>query len=766
MLLNAVRLFASVAAVYGLPGWLLWRLLPEPRDPVEGLPFSLGFGLLLVSTVAVTGVGLAGLSIPAHVTLPVVLGASALLTLALGVVAWRRGALRDLRGMRPPTGQTLALLGLTALATGFFLVHFDHDQFAEESCIVRAATAINVDYLSPELLRAANDGAWTPYLEEAAAARQPGANPFLLHNQGQRLGPGVLLAPAVALLGAFGYRFAYALQGLLLPMLGFVLGRRVIGRAWAGWAVAGLLAFSPWALGRQALDENFLALPFGTLALALLIRERPAPAAAGAVLSLFLGIRPEAVLALPAILAYVALEPRFPRGSNLRLLGALAAVGLPYLVLHGSLLAAAGTPFQGALNRPLAPHRFLGLDFELPVLLNWPFVPEPLRSPYNGWPTLAAVPLDVVHHLGLGLAAMLPGGLWLLRRRDRRTAWLLAGWFLPFLAMLMVQSNWVEPNKMGIVATVLTPLVLWTVAGLAFVASREVRPWKRFALPAVTAGALLGGSLALGGWQAPVDERVFLAPPTYAARVMPAHIPTHTPEEPAYVDWDRERLGPRLLPEVEGARFHPALVALRLRQLADLLEHPSIRDFEGPPNSYVAKLAMGEGYSVIPESTFRATEGGDPGFHLGSAASGGVPRTFTLNLVASPLLAERPLEADCSASATVLETDGPTIRLVNGLRVPWSREPMNLLVFRDRFGTVHALLLPFTPASFKVPAWLSFDVADASAAPGLQACLRLPTGTPILLVEYRSYMPGRAMERWAVIDEGDIWLSDALPMMP
>lgn len=768
-LLNALWMTVAAALVYGVPGWLAWRLLPGPRDPEEAFPTAAGLGVVGVHTLAVAAVGAAGLLGPAHLTAAGVVGASAALSAVLGVLAWRRGVLSAPR-IRRPRGRLAALYGLTALAFAFFLLHFDWNQFAEESCILRAATFINVDYLDPGLLQVASGGVDTPYLQAAREIRQSDRNDFLLFNQGQRLGPGVLVAPAAALFGTFGYRLVYALPALMLPLLGFVLGRRLTGRAGAGWAAAVLLAFSPWALQSQNLDENFMANPFGTLALALLTAGTPAPGAAGVALALFLGIRPEGVLVLPAALAFLARDRRVPRGSVARLLGGMVLAGLPYLVLQGALWLLAGASFQGALGRPPADHRFLGMDLRLSVLLNWPFVDAPLRSPYNAFPTLAAFPLDTVRRLGIALAALVPGGAAWLWRRDRRAAWLLAGWFLPFAAMLMVQSNWVEPNKMGILATVLAPVVLAVVAGGVALLDRggplalpALPAWRRWAVPLAAAAVMGGGWLALRDWQAPVDDRVYRMLPDYLAKVFSDRMPTHVDEDPAYVAWDRRRMAPGVLPSAPWSLLAPDLLALRARQLGDALERPAVAQYDGPPQTFVIKLTLGTGYVVAPVSLYKVASGGAFPFHLAEPAPGATLRPLALDLSAPPVLADRPL-VPCPDGATPVPVDGDVVHVFPGRPVPWSAAPTWLAAWRDRFGTVQLATYPGKPGPFDPPPWLQVRVHDGPL-PGGAACLALPDGATVRLSDYRSYSPGRGLARWGTAGDAP-WDAGAQPFMP
>lgn len=759
------------AGVFWLPGRLAVAVLGRPDDDDAPFALSVGLGIVLVDVPAVLGVGLAGLAGPVHLERWMLLASSALVSAALALHLARRRNLGE--PLLPRAGLTparLALGLLTVAATAFFLLRYDADALSEESCMVRASMAVNVDYMRPDRLTLEYDGpgTYSTYRSSPMQGQDPSRNAFLTFNQGQRLGPALLLAPFVTLFGPLGFRLVYALQGLLLPGLGFMLGRRLGTRPWMAWAVAAGLAVNPYTVASPTFDENFLALGFGALSLALLLRRRTAPMAAGAAFALFLSIRHVGVLLLPFVALFLA---RGEQGlkANLRFLAGLALLGLPEVLLHGFLVFQHGQAFEGAISRRAAPHSLFGIPFSLPVLLNWPFVEQPLRSPYVAWPTLVAFPLDLLRRFGLLLALTVPAGLVALRRTDRRAAWLLVGWFAPILALVMVQSNWSEPVKMGVPASVLPPVIVVLVLGAGALLD-PATPWRRRAALAGLGFALpLGTWGAAQAWHAPLDERVVQFQPDYLREVIPDLVLSLT-ERPEYLEADRARNAPTLAPDLQLASLHPTVARLRGRQLVDELGRPSMADYERPLLDVLPRLVIGFDKSVNPLSVAKALALSPEPRHLeplrlsGADVDGGLPRgtrRLTLDLTSPPSLSAAPLRETGATGTPALPVDQVSVR--TGLRLPYSEPPQNLVVARDRLGTTWVLLAaaPVSPAPW--PSWVQGSRVDAGALADLHLSIELPVGQVVRLIELRSIGPYRAYERTLVVGEHDVWSSPSQP---
>ena len=757
MLVTLILFACLFLLVYAPPAWLILRLLGgEPSGPGRGA-LAIALGGVVVHTITVFVVGLAGLFMSAHVTWPVVVGVSFAVSGALASLAARRGVLAPPRLSRL-TRERVALGLVTLLSTVFFLAYYDTEMFSEDSCIVRASSSINFDYMQGVSEASEGESSY----RTAPMHGQP-TNPFLTHNQGQRLGPGVVVAPFVALFGRFGYRLAYAIQGLLLPGLGLLLGRRVLGGVAAPWLVAVMLTFSPYALDIRTFDENFMGSVFGTLTLVLLLGARAAPFAAGVAFSLVLGIRHVGVLILPGLAWYLyKRREELPARALLRFAAGLILFSLPYLVLHAFILAKMGTLFEGALERPPAPHALFGISFELPVLLNFPFVSEPLRSPYVGLPNLVLFPLDLVRRFGAPLMALVPIGAWRLFRQDRARATLLAWWFLSLLLLVMVQSNWIEPNKMGVPATVLAPLVLWIVAGAVWLVDNTKRIRARLAW--VGGGILLtiAAVLLLGRVEAPRDERVLGIPSPLHDKIFPPSTVRIAPETSAYVEWDRQRYDLALFPTLGTDWWRPPVLARDLEEMVDAVARPSVSDYQRPTPDSLQSVVLGSGLNVAPMTLFKYLEQGRPAHGLDpirlfspDPVRPERTRSFRLDLETPPVLADIPLDPiDNGDLVDVTAADG-RVFWVGGLRVPWSEESENLLVARDRFGTVFLLLMPGTPNPADFPAWL--EVVPVRVPPDARAVrIALPVGEVVRLIDVRGFRPALWYMRSAIVDEDGV----------
>lgn len=775
MIGNGILFLCIFFLVYFLPGRLLYNFFPSPRQSEESFPFSIGLGLVLINVTVIVVVGIAGFYGLNFLTDGYVFAVASGVLLVLMVIWWCKGRRYSKEWFVRPSRTQILLWLLTVIAFLFYLTNNDVTNLRQDTCMVRAAMSINFRYIQPDLLALATEGGHLTSYHNAPLQHLPSdQNGFLTQNEGQRLGTGVILSPLLAIFGIFGFHIAYALPGLLLPGLGFLLGKYLFSRQWAAWATSLLLTFNPYSLKVIYIDENFFALCFSTLALALILRPAPMPALAGVALSLFLGIRHVGLLLLPFIFYFLwkkgKKDPRFKRAC-LRFLGGLVVFGFPYLVLHYNMFMG-GNLFEGAMDRPMAPHSFLGFDFKLPVLLNFPFVSEPLRSPYNAYPTLVAFPLDLLQRFGLILAALVPAGLIHLFRQDRLKAGLLIFLFAPILLLVMVQSNWVEPNKMGIPASVLAPAILTIVAGITFFINRKNSIRSRLILCGLGFALPLLFVLLVSGYKAPEDERVYKYPLTYVQHILRPDFVSYAAETPAYVDFEQARMEPSAYPDVRLGYFHSAILRLRLSQLGDTLAHPSFREYERPFSDMLQALVMGPGRSIDPLSIVKVMESSEPRtslypmklFQKDDKSSPESLRLITLDMNQCPTLSPRPLWQDkAPRGGGALLLSGGTAYLVSGFNVEWSNESESIIATRDRFGMVILIFMPALPNKIKLLNGINWVRLDARQYPDRQIPLKLPEGAPVYFLDIRSYLPTRGYARYAVVESEGVWISEATP---
>jgi hypothetical protein len=582
---------------------------------------------------------------------------------------------------------------------------------------------------------------------------------------GEAVGPGIIPGVFLVLFGGLGMRLTYALAGLLLPGIGFVLGRAVFRRAWAGWAVALLLAFSPWALECRTFDKNFVANVFGSLALALLFRQRPAAALAGLATGFFLGVHHVELAALPAALWYLRRLRRDGAGAPrdwLRFLGAAIAGASPCLVLHVMFpILHNGGLLENTFARPLAHHSLFGLDFEIPMLWNYPFIPDLLRSPYHAYPPMVAYPLDIANRFGVALVALVPAGVAWFAGAQRARGVVLAAWFVPLMLFLAIQSNWMDPNKMGLPAMAAAPVVLAVVAGAAFLADRARSRVVRCSLAAVGLALPLGGVPILRGVDAAVDHRVWEYEDEDDGMDAWSTITHHLDETPGYVSLDRDQYRLSLIPSVRADHeWRPALLARSFRQLLGDLRHPALGDLRNSMPDFLRLSFWGFGVGIAP---LRALHSGDPMPTIEAHpdmsplddTEGGPGAVAWLRLDESPILAESPLVPGPAADGVRPLLDGRSaLAMVSGFEAPWAPgRGASVIAGRDRDGDVCVVIGPGAPNPRGRPSWLEVDRRDAAQFPAMRVPIRVPRSGVVRIVELRSYFPAVWYSRYALVED-------------
>lgn len=763
--LHALLFTLLFFVVYYIPGRILLSLA-DAVEPEEKFVGSIGLGLASVSALAVGVVAIAGLYTDLYLKVGHVIATAAVVAL-VGAGIYGLKHKRFPRPVMPsaPTRNQLLLLGLTLVSTIFYLVRYDSDQIHEDNCIVRVSAAVirpNVAgrYLGPDRIvnHEARDQGGVPL----------GGNDFLGGMEGQRVGPPMIISPTITLFGSFGLRLVYALQGLLLPGLGFLLGRLFLGGGFAPWLCALLLAFNPYSLEIHKLDENFMALPMGALALLFLARNKPALALAAIPMALFLEIRHIGILLLPGVIFYMVACRRYNWSGVVKFLLLTLILCVPAVIRHYLMYLDPGVWMEGTIDRLPAPHSFLGMDFESRALWNWPLVPELLRSPYNGYPNLVAVPLDLIRRYGFLLLALIPPGIWWFMRKSRPELVLLLGWSLPFYVLAMVKSGWVEPNKMSIPGSAVVGLVVLMVGGLKLLSETRVSVWQRavafavgLALPSLTYAV----SKDVKGKQ---DTRILEYLAEDEGRPISDPREGLPPESPEYVEWDRNRHGLHLLPPWLGTAHHSAVVRTKFQQVSSVLAKPWLEDYQASPVHFGAHLLVGRDMRFVPVGLFVPKGDEYPEIPLWNPEDHGQEEAGVavhMDFSTPPAIADKPfvVARDPSGHGESLTVTGNTMYIIKALEVPWARRPVNILMVRDRFGMVQVLLLakPMAP-NFQPPEWLQVKVVDGAEFPSLKVPMVLPVDYPVRISDMRVFYPHRMYQRLAVVEEGgNIWLSEA-----
>ena len=774
--------------VFLLPGMLLTRLVAREKFADSGFAVSFGLGVTVVPFLAFLLVGLLGLKVRVHLSLPLVAAISFLATIGLGAaVRAQEGSFEFLRGLLPVGRGKRFSWGLAiylALVTVAYLLSYDSSLFDQERCIIRAGMLPYFDYLTAD----------PPVGFDGCIRCFTDRNAFLLWNGGQRSGPSVFVSVFGALFGFPGFRILHACLGLMAGWFGFHLGARLFGNAGYGYLSSVLLALNPYALSIPLLDENIMALALGAALFYFLFEEPTEWAFAGIFLGLFLGIRHIGLLSVPALF-YAAWKSSRVRhygpGPVADLLGTgrLANVGMllastllfciPWIIIHSTHAFSGAMDdgfriddlYESFASKPLVDHSFLGIPFKVRALLSWPFTDELVRSPYNGFPTLLSIPLTILGTWGAVLLALIPAGaLWAWRRK--RHALVTGGfWLLVQLALLCTMANWVEPNKMGVFLSFSQPIALAVAAGLcALVQSFTSRDASvgRITGTALTAGSLLlllGVPWALSAYHARLDERNFRQRAVYIVEDYPSTPPMLRAPETAYAAADRKRLSALApLPDPSPARhlYVPSLLGLRVsRMLADF-STPSFGKYRDhvkdmmhglsgfPDPTGMRPLVTFEDMMHHPVSYLRDHLGGAAGWQP-LTADYGAHTPVTLSLEQPVSAANLLARADRGEAALRISGDKIVVSVNN--RVPWADGK-----------PCHWVVMPVGEGHYWLTVWYgNYFFAHLEGRPelqlvpcstGLRFSLAFPPGSVIRVNDVTSIEPTR-FHIWTVLVDED-----------
>ena len=265
--LYTLYVVVACLVVFLLPGMLLTRLVAPGKFGDSRFAVAFGLGVTVVPFLAFLLVGLLGLKVRIHMSLPLVAGLS--LLVSAGLVAGLRtveGSFQFLRELLPMGKGKHFSWGLAiylALVTLAYLFSYDSSIFDQERCIIRAGILPYFDYITAD----------PPVGFDGCIHCFDHRNAFLLWNGGQRSGPSVFVSAFAALFGFPGFRILHALLGLMAGWFGFHLGRKLFDNRGYGYLTGVLLALNPYALSIPLLDENIMALALGAAMFYFLLEE-------------------------------------------------------------------------------------------------------------------------------------------------------------------------------------------------------------------------------------------------------------------------------------------------------------------------------------------------------------------------------------------------------------------------------------------------------------------------------------------------------------
>jgi hypothetical protein len=395
------------------------------------------------------------------------------------------------------------------------------------------------------------------------------------------------------------------------------------------------------------------------------------------------------------------------------------------------------------------------------MLLNFPFIPELVRSPFHAFPPMLAYPLDFASRFGLVLIALVPAGAFYIIRTQPRRAVVLAAWFIPLMLVLMVQSNWVNPNKMGLPAMAAAPFVLMIVGGAVFLADRGRSLVAKVALAVIGLALPLAVVPALRAVDAPMDERVYKYLDDDDGMEVWDTLTHHLVETPEYVDLDREKLTMSIAPRSRADHeWRPSLLARSFGQFVQDLREPWLKDRRYAMPDFLRLSFWGFGLGIAP---LRSLHAGDPTPcvdsypHMSPVDEGdGEPGTVVwIDFNESPILSKRPLTLGPAGGDVRPLLEGmPPMAMVSTFDAAWAPgDGASLVAGRDRLGNVYILVAPGSPNPKGRPDWVTLDKRDASQYPDKRVPIRVPRDGVVRIIELRSYYPALWYSRYALVDD-------------
>ena len=471
-----------------------------------------------------------------HATLLLINGLFALVGAARRRSISRR-ARRWLRPRRPGAEDAVVLVLLVAAFLAAMLL-FRTDQYSN-TCLHQSlayAVGLPVETLTLE---------GTP---------REGVGSLLTITNREREGTFSMIAPFALLWGFFGLRLFFACAVALCGVFGYLAARRLLQGGPAARVLVALL-FSAFPFGADILwnDTNTVAF---LCAAALLYLAGSGPRGAwvlGASFGLLFATRHVAIVSAAGPLLWWLQRSRGGRVVPALIYGATFLLVASPLLVHHAVAFGSPLSYESFAEYGPHPHRLLGLEFTLHGMLNVPFYGQLVRTPFNPLPVMFLMPLWLLSRLGVVLAALgLVGAAATLRRGGRATL-PAALYVVPYAAVLAVNENWMQVEKMGAVAPLL-PVAFLAMGHGAATVWRQDAWWRRGALLLAAMTLVFGAATLLARADAPLDRRFF------------DEHPWMRPERPAYLEAERVLLPVRLWPSPEWPRLsavQPPLARLR-----------------------------------------------------------------------------------------------------------------------------------------------------------------------------------------------------------
>ena len=504
---------------------------------------------------------------------------------------------------------------------------------------------------------------------------------ILFFHQDAQIGGTALVAPFHAFLGPVGERVLTATVPAMLALVTGLTARVWFGRV-ASLGAAAAFSLSPYLFRIPAISINALAWLAGISTVYLMVRGRRA-FWAGVATGMYVGVLYVNVLVVPVFLvwAWSARGRSFPFGGFLR---GLALVGLALLVqntvAHGSPLSYGSFRTVAETGHAGFAYSLLGIDFRAHALFNWPLHDHIVRTPLNPYPTFLLLPLYFVRFFGLLLTALLPVGVYALAGSKRRLLLLLLAWASVIAALLGIQENWLQVEKMATPFDIFPPLSLFMAAGIHHLGDA---PRFRGLCTYVVSLLLVAGAYLFGtGVNAPTDGRFYNLFPAFPR------------EEAGYLAWEKapySRL--RFFPDFSecGRPFRKGVGARLARYLA-VKEHGDRR--ESAREAMLRASIPGIYFAFMMPSMPADRMAGFIDPEDGRPRRGG--HAFLFRFRRHPLGGEALIEqAPPAGDAIDLARDLPC-RIPLG-KTPWSEQPIESVWFAKDGEVYIVLVRPLDP---------------------------------------------------------------------
>lgn len=323
------------------------------------------------------------------------------------------------------------------------------------------------------------------------------------------MGGAIIFAPWFVFFNIFGFRFLFAVSGVLIFVFCFLITRLLTDR-FGVCVFSGIIAsLNSYILSINNLNPNILGMMIISVLIFLLIRESPEGFISGLLYGALGGIRNEAVLFFPAILyRFFSSSEKKGKEAALFVLGTLITIA-PILYWN---YYAFGNPFMHPTQsprlegfRPVFEHQFLFWKFNFNGMLNFPFYDKIVRTPYFPFPTFFLLPLTLISSFGIIISVFAYEGITGLFKKHRRAFIFLVLWLLPMYLLLSVQENW-SNLKMTFLLLCLNPIVILVSAGLENILSARLI-LSRIAKIALLSALLFIAVRAVSYFDFSADER-------------------------------------------------------------------------------------------------------------------------------------------------------------------------------------------------------------------------------------------------------------------